>query len=444
MSLSSRSLSVFIREILLFGSNLITSLIVAHTLGPYLAGLWIILALIPSYAEMLARIKVDVAAIFYLGKGVYQLGEVVFTLNLIALVSSAIILLPIFIWFDAFKMALFGDNSNTVGVLMYVMLIQIPINFLYMNYTYLHIHKENVSSLNAMVVTRALVSSALIIPLLTIYDEGLLGVVAGSTIGLVCALGVGVYRLGSVPRTGQYFNFKLWCDFLGYGGKLYIGGLISHLNVYSSQAIVIALCQPAQVAYFSIAQQIGQLINKVTEAMSTFLFPSISKQVSEQGAAAIAVRAFRISLVILIPGACVIALLMRPAVLMLYGDAYEPVLMPFYILLPGLTLAACASLLMMFFQGIGRADLVAKITVIPLVVQVVTALILIPKWGIIGGALALLVTLLATAIIQIVIFLKTARFSIMDLMFRYEDVRLVIDFIFNTMQRTFRIKVSRN
>ena len=134
MSLSSRSLAVFTREVLLFGSNMVTSLIVAHVLGPHLAGIWIILALIPSYAELLARIKADIAAVYYLGKGKYALGDVVFSLNAIALVTSVIILLPIIIWFDAFKMALFGLNTQNMGVLIYIMLLQIPINFLYLNY----------------------------------------------------------------------------------------------------------------------------------------------------------------------------------------------------------------------------------------------------------------------------------------------------------------------
>ena len=444
MSLSSRSLAVFTREVLLFGSNMVTSLIVAHVLGPHLAGIWIILALIPSYAELLARIKADAAAIFYLGKGIYALGDVIFTLNAIALVTSIIILLPVFIWFDAFKAALFGANTQDIGMLIYIMLMQIPINFLYLNYTYLHIHKENVRSLNLMVATRALVGSLVIIISLLVFNLGLFGVVVGSTIGLICALGVGIFCLGYVPRTGPYFNADLLRDLLQYGGKLYMGSLISHLNVYVSQAIVIAFCQPAQVAFFSIAQQLGQLINKVTEAMSTFLLPSLSKKNEKQQAAEQAARAFRIAVVILLFGGGCFALIMRPAVLTLYGVAYEPVLTPFYIILPGLIAAACASVLMMFFQGIGRADLVAKVAIVPLILQVLASLVLVPKLGIIGGAVALLFTLFVTAMVQIIVFINIAGLSSSELIIRWKDVILVKDFIIDTIQRTLRIGLSRS
>lgn len=444
MSLSSRSLAVFTREVLLFGSNMVTSLIVAHVLGPHLAGIWIILALIPSYAELLARIKADIAAVYYLGKGKYALGDVVFSLNAIALVTSAIILLAIIIWFDAFKMALFGANSQNMGVLIYIMLLQIPINFLYLNYTYLHIYKEDVNSLNLMVVTRALVSSLLIITSLAVFDFGLFGVVAGSTIGLICALCVGIFRFGLVSRTGPLFNADLLRDLLEYGGKSYLGGLISHLNVYVSQAIIIGFCQPAQVAFFSIAQQLGQLINKVTDAMNTFLLPGLSKKQETRDAALLAARAFRIAVVILVSGGACFALMMRPAVLLLYGVAYAPVLTPFYIILPGLVVAACASVLMVFFQGIGRADLVAKVAIIPLILQILTSLVLVPKWGIIGGATALTFTLSITALVQIIVFIKIAGLSSAELMVRWDDIQVIKNFIITTIQRTLRVSYGNS
>ncbi|WP_028373032.1 oligosaccharide flippase family protein [Legionella lansingensis] len=435
MSLSSKSFKVLIREILLFFSNLVTSLIVARTLGPYLSGLWIILALIPSYAEMLFRIKSDAAAIFYLGKGGYELGDVVFMLNSIAVVTSAMLIIPIIIWFDVFKEALFGANVGDLNVLIYIMLMQIPINFLYMNYTYLHIHKEDVKSLNAMVATRAIVSSGAIIAMLLIFNTGLVGVVVGSTIGLLCALIIGVFRLGIIPRIGRRFNLSLLKDLLKYGSKLYVANIATHLNLYSSQAIVVAFCQPAQVAFFSIAQQIGQLINKITDSMGTFLFPSISKQSNEQSAAELSALAFRVSIVILIPGAVILAAIMRPAIIFCYGAAYEPVLIPFFIILPGFVLAASATTLMLFFQGIGRADLVAKIAVVPLFIQVVTALMLVPKWTVIGGAVSLLLTLIITAIVEILVFIKLAGLSWNDLVVQWRDIQLVKEFIFNTIQR---------
>lgn len=444
MSLSKRSFAVFAREVLLFGTNFVTSLIIAHVLGPYYAGLWIILGIIPSYAEVLGRIKVDAASIFYLGKGLYQLSDVVFMLNLIAILSSLFILLPIVCFFDAFRLFLFGETAAVSNGQIGIMLLQIPINFLYLNYTYMHVYKEDVISLNAMVVTRALVSSTLIIISLLGFHWTLYGVVVGSTLGLLSALLVGIFRLGKIPKPSVRFNRTLFNDLLKYGFQLYVGSLISHLNVYVSQAMIIAYCQPAAVAFFSIAQQIAQLFNKVTESMTAFLLPSLSKDQPLNTAAMLAAKAFRVALVVLIPAASLSFICIRPAILCLYGQAYAPVLGPFYIILPGIILAAASSLLMIFFQGIGLAKLITKITIIPFCLQFVMAWWLVPRLGIMGGAWALLITLTLTALVQMIIFLHITRLSKRSLLICQDDIRLLSDFILGYIKRRHRIGLSRS
>jgi O-antigen/teichoic acid export membrane protein len=64
MSLSSKSFSIFQRDLFLLLCNLITGIVIARKLGPELMGLWAILQLIPGYAEAFGRLKFDVAAIY--------------------------------------------------------------------------------------------------------------------------------------------------------------------------------------------------------------------------------------------------------------------------------------------------------------------------------------------------------------------------------------------
>src|SRR6185312_16385593 len=146
------------------------------------------------------------------------------------------------------------------------------INFIYMNYVYLHIQREDVRSLNAMVMTRALLTACLTVTCLFGLGLGLTGLAIAQTSGLVCAVALGIWRYGFPRREARRIEPQLVCDLVSYGAKLYVGNLISYLNTSSSQAIVVAFCAPRQVAFFSIAQQLGQLVSKVTEALGTFLF----------------------------------------------------------------------------------------------------------------------------------------------------------------------------
>lgn len=443
-SLSAKSLSVLQREALLFASNLITSITIARELGPHSLGLWVILALIPSYSEMIGRVRIDAAAVYYMGKGKYQLGEVVSSLNLIAGVSSAVIISAIAIGYRPFVNALFGDSAIEVEMLVCVMLVQIPANFLYMNYMYLHVHREDIRSVNAMVLTRALGSSALVLVGLLGFGLGLPAVAIGSTLGVIFALVTGVWRLGKVERVGRLINQMLLRDLFLYGGRLYVGTAFSSLNTYASQAIVVAYCMPAQVAFFTIAQQLAQLLNKITEAIGTFLFPRISKEPELNVAAKLAAQAFRVSIVILLSVGLCAALLIYPAVLLLYGPSYAIVPTFFCIILPGVILAAAASCLTTFYQGIGRAGLVAKVAVVPLILQITLGLVLVPRLQTTGAAITLLVSLSSAAFFQVYVFSRVSKATVRgDLIVRRSDLRTVSDFLVDTIRRRLRLTARR-
>src|SRR5262245_11763044 len=125
MSLANKSFSVLLRDVVLLGTNLVTSVVIARGLGPHMVGLWVVLNMIPSYAETLGRLKADAGAIYFLGSGAHAVGDVVFALNAIALVSGTLIVLPVLFGFEWFSSALFGADAAAVHDFIYVMLLQV-------------------------------------------------------------------------------------------------------------------------------------------------------------------------------------------------------------------------------------------------------------------------------------------------------------------------------
>ena len=67
MSLANKSASYLTRDIFLFITNLITSIVIARNLGPEIMGIWIALNFIPAYVEMFGRTKIDISSIYFLG-----------------------------------------------------------------------------------------------------------------------------------------------------------------------------------------------------------------------------------------------------------------------------------------------------------------------------------------------------------------------------------------
>ena len=440
MNFASKSFSFLQRDAFLFITNIITSICIARYLGPTLLGVWVIINLIPSYADLFFRTKADAAAVYYLSKNIYDINEVVYVLNILAILSSFIVIIPIILFNDWFISFLFDHHpQQQVRTYVFIILFQIPLNFIFSNYQYLHAFKEDIKSMNLMTITRAISSSAIILILLIFFNQGLMSVAVGSTFGILIAVVIAVGRLQYKKRTVRTIDFVLVKDLLKYGFKLYIANMLSHINLYASQAIVIAYCAPAQVAFFSIAQQMGQLVNKFSDAMAVFLFPRISKETNQTVSSDLASKAYRVTLVMLLPIIMVAPFLFYPLIYLIYGESYVAVVYPFFIILPGLILSAAASNLGMFFQGVGRADLIAKISFVPLIVQIALGLLLVPQFGIIGAALSFLFSLLSTFITQLIVFNKYQDHPFRKtLIISKNDFMIVKEFIVHLIGNRFK------
>lgn len=435
MDIANKSFSLLQRDIFLFVTNLLTGVIVARMLGPVSMGLWVILSMIPSYAESFGRLKFDIAAVYYLGKGKYQVGDVVSTLNVLALVSSAFIVFPIVWQIDWIYQVLFAKSTVDVKYLIYFVLPQIPLHFLYMNYSYLFIHREDVRTYNRMVVIQALVSSLGGILLLVVFKLGLLAVIIASTVSILVSVLYGIMKFGPVSRS-RLINVSLVKDMFSYVYKLYIAGIVGHINTYVTNLIVALYLVPAQVAYFSMAQGKGQLLDKVPNAMSTILFPRIANMENDVQSSELAAKAFRTSLLILLIAGLLAYLLVKPLVLVLYGDAYLPMVIPLWIILPGLVLSSASTTLAQYFHGTGRPDIIAKISFFPMCIQIVIAWILIPKLGLVGASLAFLTAFVSNALLQIIFFLKLSRLSFRrHLLIGRDDIQLVSRFLGSVLGR---------
>lgn len=413
-------------------------------MGPEILGLWIILQMIPSYAEGFGRVKFDIAAVYFLGKRKYHLGDVVFTLNFLAVLTSGMIIGLFFVNRDWCYQFLFGNSVADVRLFTYFMLLQIPLQFLYLNYSYLLIYREDVKNYNRMVVIKALVSSVLSIALLVFFRVGLLAVIIPSLLSMLLGLLYGVVMFGRVKRDGPLFNLPLVKDLFSYGSRIYAATLIGSLNSYITNLIVVFYLPPAQVAFFNMGQNKGVLMNKIPDAMSTILFPRVSKTDDHADSAKLIARAFRVALLILSLIGIIAFISFKPIVYILYGRNYLPMVAPFLILLPGVIISSAAGIMSQYFAGIGRVDLAVKIPIIPFLVQVAVAILLIPHLGIAGAAVSFLIAMLCLSAIQIAVFLKISDCSLKnDLLIQKEDVLTVKAFISNQVDR-FKTGILRN
>lgn len=419
-------------------TNTITSIAIARTLGPEIMGLWVILSLVTIYAETFGRLKLEVASVYYLGQGKYSEKDAERTLNSVAILVSAIICLPTLVWSKQLCLYLFDGSINNLFYLR-VILLQVPFSFLYMNYSYLLIYKENTGIYNRMTIIKALVSSVGALLLIYVFNLRLGGVVYSSIASVLFGFIYGFFNSKILPEKGlKLINLSLLRDFASYGSKLYVAGIVGNLNVYVIRTILAVYLSPASLAFYSIAQDRATLLNKIPESLNILLFSRISKLQNGREKSDLAARSLRIvGFVMLLAGVSSLFVI-EPLIKLLYGEDFLPMVMPFKILIPGILALGCISILIQFFNGVGKISIQIWIYFIILVIQVALSFLLIEKYGVNGASVVFSVSMTLTFILSIILFLNVSGNTVRSLIFTKKDFQFLIEFFENYWPKKLR------
>jgi len=441
MSLANKSASYLTRDIFLFITNLFTSIVIARNLGPEIMGIWIALNFIPAYAEMFGRTKIDISAIYFLGKGKYEIGDVRNALNLIASISGILIIILIIIFLENISILLFKEEFSLYRDYIILISTVIPLNLFYLNYLYLHNSREDVVSMNYMILSRVLSLSLIGIPGLIFFNFGVFHLIFCLIGSYIFALTIGVLKFKDFPRKGPFINFKLLRDLFKYASNMYISGLFISLNSYIANTFLLLYGSASQITFYALAQQFSYMLLKIIDSMNVFIFPAVSKKKIEEAGEFIS-KAFRTATVIMIPVIFLSSLSIYPAIYFLYGEAFLPIVLPFLILLIGILFSSTSSSILMFFVGTGNPQIIAKILTIPVLIQLIISPFVIPSFGIIGAAGVLSLGMILSSIIQVIIFLNLSnqRFK-KDLFFRKSDLKRITSFFKESFTNILRKKV---
>ncbi len=433
MSLAQKSLALLTRDVVMYGARIVTSVIVARTLGPEVMGIWIILMLLPSYAEAIGRIKVDVAAVYFLGARKYGFAEVSFVLALLSLVSGGVLVL-VGLWQSQLIESYLFQGTVVDHNLLYAVLITIPLSFVSTSFSYLLIHLEDVKSYNWLSILRGLLPSLLAVPFIVVFHWGLWSLIVASLFSLSLTAIYGYWKCQRYEPMRPNFNRKMLRDMVSYAANNYFGGLIGQVNTYFAGLVVVRFILPSEMAFFRMGQDTTQLASKVPDALSSILYPRISKISSSPAQSQqLATRACRISVVLLSFVGVAGGLGIYPLVYLLYGTAYMPMAVYFLIILPGVLAVGCSEPVAQYLQGTGRANTLLRLSLFPLVAQISLCLSLIPVWGAVGASVATSLVFLTTALARSVAFSRITHVPFSQMFVpTSEDVMTVARFALST------------
>jgi O-antigen/teichoic acid export membrane protein len=209
------------------------------------------------------------------------------------------------------------------------------------------------------------------------------------------------------------WNRELARGMLGFGGKSYVQTLAATLHLRIDQFICAYFLAPADVGLYAIAVNFATLLMKIPEATGTVMFPRLAGSEDRQAHAA-TTRVCRSTLFILLLGVLAFAVAGPILIPLVYGAAFQGAVRPLLILLPSILLMALYQLLTRNFTSRGKQQVNILAASVALVLNVGLNVLLIPRFGIAGAALANGLSYGTAALVLLVAFVRDSGHTVAE------------------------------
>ena len=417
------------------------TVLVTRVTGAHGRGVYTLVYSLANLAAILTALGISWAGIYYIGKRLFPLQAVASTLLTVAIVAAGVAMTGLAAAFLIFKDTYFHDVTVTQALIMLALtsVIQLASTsasiVLGMNRPF---HFAGLSLLQFGV--------ALAIQVLLAVAGSLTATSAlvSLAIGAACSAGVGLLLVSREVPIRLGLDLKILRRFLNFGIRSYIANLMQFMNYRLDALIINGLLGLVSVGYYSIATAMAETLWYGANALALVMFPHVSS-LERKEADRITPAVCRNAIFLTLIGAIGMFAVSRQLILVVFGSGVLPALHPLWLLLPGIVTLTAAKVISSYLSGIGKPTYSTYIGTATVVLTVTLDLLLIPRYGINGAAVASSIVYTCTALAYVWIFRFESRAGLLEtLVVRPEDFvryRRVLD---STFRRLFAVSPARS
>ncbi len=387
-----------------------TGIITARILGPHDRGLFTLLIILPQTLVTFAKMGVAQANVYYIRRARVPVATVASNSLVLTVIVSALLLLVAYLgghWFL--------DPLTEGAPPSYVWLALVLVPFLLIESYFMAILQavEHFGAYNLQSIVKAVMSFVGIATALLVLD-GQLWAALMSQVTVIAAANVWLlYQVSRVDRFALRWDGTVGRSILGFGVKSYVQTLAAHLHHRIDLYLIALLLTPEQVAFYSIAVNMTHPILQIPEAIGTVIFPKLAGSSDEAAHARTAVTC-RHTLFATVIAAVVYAGIGSQVMVLFYGERYAPAVPAMFMMLPGVVMISLYQILTRNFTSRNRQQINIVAATTALGVNAATALLLIPRYGIVGAALSTAISYSLAAGILLIVFVRESGSSIRE------------------------------
>lgn len=228
-------------------------------------------------------------------------------------------------------------------------------------------------------------------------------------------------------RFGEVFRYSVPC---------YLGHVVQSLNYRLDVCLIAFFSGPESLGLYVIAVAVGQLLWLPSHAVQSVLFPRLSSNADEKSRADQTAQLVRLLLTFTAILAVGLAVVGPYLVVWVFGVSFSRSITSLWLLLPGIAVFAATNVLAAFFSAIGRPGINLGVASVSLVATLVLNLVLLPRIGIAGAAIASTVSYSISTVLSVWIFCrKTGYHRWSTLVLTGNDVRQISRWLWSHYKR---------
>ncbi len=391
--------------------QLVSIVVISRELGPEMQGIYVLSLLFPSTLAMLLNLGISGANIYYIGKGKVSYSTAwhtcIYLYKRLLLVGVGLLFIALFI---SYNLNYSTGVSAFWPIVIFPILLFSPILASFFQAT------ESFKFYNRIILIQPaiLLICVLASVLLDVIDVDL--ILLFFSISHIITLSV-VFKehKKNVVREAKFSRRYLKLA-IRYGSRVHISNILSFLNYKIDLFMIGFFLNPASVGIYSIAIQISEKLWIISQSISTVLFPRLSnlKNAHEKK---IKITSFSIKVTMYLTtlGAMVLYLIADWTVVYIFGSGYSQVPDVIIYMIPGVVSLSVSRVIANFIAAHGKPEINMYGTLVVLIVAVIMNLILIPKFGLVGGAIATSVSYFISMLLRMISYIYITKTTIFNL-----------------------------
>jgi len=319
------------------------------------------------------------------------------------------------------------SDNNITRYMLTLAFLAVPLSLLEMYLEGLLVGLERIAQLSLVTIIRFFSLLALNVILVLILRLDVWGVILSAIATPGICVAIYAYFLRNEARMRPGFDLKALKAALAFGIQGHVGNILHFLNLRLDVFMVSFFADVRSVGLYAVATALAELLTYFSAAFSFVLFPRTASS-NPETASRFTPKVARLSALITIVAAVGLFLVSRPLIGLFYSEEFLPSLYPLWVLLPGMVSLGYAGVIYSDLGGRGKPSYSTYGAMVSLFVTVGLDFLLIPRWNIVGAAMASSAAYTTNAVMAVYFYLRETGAKPADLLFiRKSDMRVGLD-----------------